>query len=160
MPNSTSTLTSVTFGNGVWTNRVPGQPLFLHNLNNHNVNPRTTFFLNPAAWANPAQGTYATSKPFYGDYRGPRQPSEQLGFGKVIPLREEGMRFELRVDFFNVFNRWVYPNLQNTGNPFQAAQYGSDGSIANGFGFLGNSISGAGGNFAPRSGEFVARFQF
>jgi hypothetical protein len=164
-PNSTSTLDSVTFANGasgnfsVFANRVPGQKLFLHNLNDHNVNPRTTFFLNPAAWTNPAPGTYATSKPFYGDYRGPRYPSEQLGFGKVIPLKE-GMRFEFRADFFNVFNRWAYPNLQNTGSPFQAAQYGGDGSIANGFGYLGDSISGAGGNFAPRSGEIVARFQF
>jgi hypothetical protein len=158
-PNSTSTLASVTFATGVWANRVPGQPLFLHGLNNHGVNPRTTFFLNPAAWANPAPGTYANSKPFYGDYRGPRYPSEQLGFGKVVPLKE-GLTFSLRCDFFNVFNRWAYPNLSNTSNPFQTAQYGSDGSISNGFGFFGNGISGAGGNFAPRSGEFVARIQF
>ena len=158
-PNSTSTLTSVTFGNGVWANRVPGQKLFLHSLNSHGGDPRTTFFLNPAAWANPAAGTYATSKPFYGDYRNARQPSEQLGFGKVFPLKER-LKFSLRADFFNVFNRWVYPNLQNTGNPFQAAQYGGDGSIVNGFGYLGDSISGAGGNYAPRSGEFVARIEF
>jgi Carboxypeptidase regulatory-like domain/TonB dependent receptor len=158
-PNSTSTLASVTFATGVWANRVPGQPLFLHGLNNHNVNPRTTFFLNPAAWANPAPGTYANSKPYYGDYRGPRYPSEQLGFGKIVPIKES-MTFSLRCDFFNVFNRWAYPNLSNTSNPFQTAQFGSDGSISNGFGFFGNGISGAGGNFAPRSGEFVARFQF
>lgn len=158
-PNSTSPLTSVTFGNGVWANRVPGQKLFLHNLNDHSVNPRTTFFLNPAAWTNPAPGTYATSKPFYGDYRGPRYPNEQLGLGKVVPIKE-GMSFSLRADFFNVFNRWAYPNLNNTSNPFQAPQYGGDGSISNGFGFFGDGISGAGGNYAPRSGEFVARFQF
>jgi hypothetical protein len=158
-PNSTSTLTSVTFGNGVWANRVPGQKLFLHSLNNHSGNPRTTFFLNPAAWANPAPGHYANSKPFYGDYRFPRQPSEQLGVGKVFPLKER-LRFSLRADFFNVFNRWVYPNLNNTSNPFQASQYGSNGSIVNGFGYLGDSISGAGGNYAPRSGEFVARIEF
>ena len=95
-PNSTSPLDSVTFANGansglisVRANRVPGQPLFLHSLNNHNVNPRTTFFLNPAAWANPAPGTYANSKPFYGDYRAPRYPNEQLGFGKVIAPDQE-----------------------------------------------------------------------
>jgi hypothetical protein len=158
-PNSTSTLTSVTFGNGVWANRVPGQKVFLHSLNDHSVNPRTTFFLNPAAWANPSQGQYATSKPYYGDYRGPRYPSEQLGFGKVIPFKE-GLTFSLRADFFNVFNRWAYPNLQNTGNPFQTPQYGGNGSIVNGFGFLGDSISGAGGNYPPRSGEIVARIQF
>ncbi|MFZ0302723.1 MAG: TonB-dependent receptor [Terracidiphilus sp.] len=159
-PNSTSTLTSVTFGNGVWANRVAGQPLFLHSLNKHDPSyALTKEFLNPAAWANPAPGTYSTSKPFYNDYRNARQPSEELGFGKVIPLKE-GMAFSLRADFFNVFNRWVYPNLNNTGNPFQAAQYNSNGTISNGFGYLGGSLSGAGGNYAPRSGEFVARFQF
>jgi hypothetical protein len=82
-----------------------------------------------------------------------------LGFGKVFPLKER-LKFSLRADFFNVFNRWVYPNLNNMQNFAQTAQYNSDGSIANGFGYLGNSISGAGGNFAPRSGEFVARIQF
>ena len=164
-PNSTSTLDSVTFanetatGNSVWSNRVPGQPLFLHSLNSHNVNPYTTFFLNPAAWSNPAPGTYATSKPYYSDFRGPRYPSEQLGVGKGFDLRE-GLKFSIRADFFNVFNRWAYPGLQNTGNPYQAAQYNANGTIANGFGYLGNSISGAGGNFAPRSGEFVARIEF
>jgi len=157
-PGSTSTLTSVTFGDAVWANRVPGQKLFLHSLNSHNVNPRTTFFLNPAAWANPPLGHYATSKPFYGDFRGPRYPNEQLGFGKVMPLTE-GLRFSLRADFFNVFNRWAYPNL-NMGSPFTTPQHGSDGSIVNGFGFFGDGISGAGGNYAPRSGEFVARIEF
>jgi hypothetical protein len=158
-PGSTSTLTSVTFANGVWANRVPGQKLFLHSLNDHSVNPRTTFFLNPAAWANPAPGTYATSKPYYGDFRGPRYPSEQLGFGKSFMIKED-MKFSLRADFFNVFNRWAYPNL-NMGSPFATPQYDKNsGSITNGFGYLGDSISNAGGNFAPRSGEIVARIQF
>ena len=70
------------------------------------------------------------------------------------------MKFSLRADFFNVFNRWAYPDLNNMGNPFATPQYNGNGSIANGFGYLGNSISGAGGNFAPRSGEIVARIQF
>jgi hypothetical protein len=157
-PGSTSTLTSVTFASGVWANRVPGQKLFLHSLNDHNVNPRTTFFLNPAAWANPAPGTYANSKPYYGDFRAPRYPNEQLGVGKNIPIKE-GLRFSLRADFFNVFNRWAYPGL-NMGIPFSTPAYGPDGSITNGFGYFGDGISGAGGNFAPRSGEFVARIEF
>jgi hypothetical protein len=157
-PSATSTLTSVTFASGVWANRVPGQKLFLHSLNDHNVNPRTTFFLNPAAWANPALGHYATSKPYYGDFRGPRYPSEQLGFGKNIAIKE-GLQFSVRADFFNVFNRWAYPNL-NMGSPFATPQFGSNGSIVNGFGYLGDSISGAGGNYAPRSTSIVARIQF
>ena len=82
-----------------------------------------------------------------------------MGFGKAFDITER-MKFSVRADFFNVFNRWAYPGLNNTGNFAQAPQYNSDGSIANGFGYLGNSISGAGGNFAPRTGEIVARIQF
>jgi hypothetical protein len=152
-PNSTSTLTSVTFANGVWANRVPGQPLFLHSLNSHGNWDENTQFLNPAAWTNPSAGTYATSKPFYGDYRGPRYPNEQLGFGKVITFKE-GVMFSLRADFFNVFNRWAFPNFPNTSNPF------ASGSGSQLFGVFGGSIRGAGGNYAPRSGEIVARIQF
>ncbi len=152
-PNATSTLTSVTFGSGVWANRVSGQPLFLHSLNNHRNWTDNTQFLNPAAWANPAPGTYANSKPYYGDFRAPRYPSEQLGFGKVIPIKEE-LRFSLRADFFNVFNRWAYPGFPNASNPF------ASGSGSQLFGVFGGNISGAGGNFAPRSGEIVARLQF
>jgi hypothetical protein len=164
-PNAASNLlASATFnssnnGNNVWSNRVPGQPLFLHNLNAHNVNPRTTFYLNPAAWVSPAPGTYATSKPYYGDYRGPRYPNEQLGLGKVFDITES-LKFSLRADFNNVFNRWAYPNLNNTSNPYQTSQIGSTGVIQNGFGYLGNSISNAGGNFSPRQGSIVARIQF
>jgi hypothetical protein len=81
-----------------------------------------------------------------------------LGFGKGYTIKE-GVKFSVRADFFNVFNRWAYPGL-NVGSPFTTPQHNSDGSIANGFGYLGNSISNAGGNFAPRSGEIVARIQF
>lgn len=165
-PYSTSTLDSVTFGNqtsssgnGVFANRVPGQKLFLHSLNDHSVNPRTTFFLNPAAWANPSPGTYATSKPYYSDFRGPRYPNEQLGFGKVFAIGEE-LKFSLRADFNNVFNRWAYPGLQGAQSPFATPSFGPDGSITNGFGYLGDTISGAGGNFSPRNGSIVARIQF
>jgi hypothetical protein len=93
-----------------------------------------------------------------------------LGFGKNFTVKE-GLRLSLRADFFNVFNRWAYPGQTpgstssnasglNSKNPFATPQYGADGSIVNGFGFFGDGISAAGGNFAPRSGEFVARIQF
>jgi Carboxypeptidase regulatory-like domain len=161
VPNSTSTLDSVTFansaGNGqinVFANRVPGQPLFLHSLNKHDASYALNNqpFLNAAAWTNPAFNTLSTSKPFFGNYRQPRQPNEELGFGKVIPFKEN-VSFSLRCDFFNVFNRWVYPNFNNSSNPF---------GVSNGeaFGVFGSTLANAGGNYAPRSGEIVARIQF
>ena len=159
VPNTwTTNLDSVTFANAthwklsVFANRVPGQPLFLQNLNNHKSNIETPF-LNAAAWSAPALGTYSTSKPFYNDYRQARQPSEELGIGKVFPIKE-GTSFSLRADFFNVFNRWVYPGFNNTSNP---AATGSGNQL---FGVMAGSITNAGGNYAPRSGEFIARFQF
>jgi len=153
-PNAASgLLTSATFASGVWSNRVPGQPLFLHNLNSHVGKPGNLQFLNPAAWASPAAGTYATSKPYYGDYRQARQPNEQMGFGKSFDITES-LKLSLRADFNNVFNRWVYPSFNNTGNPYAS---GSGNQL---FGVIGNSINNAGGQFAPRQGSIVARIQF
>ena len=149
-----SSLTNITFAQGRWPNRVPGQPLLLHSLNNHSLPATTTQFLNPAAWANPGTPTYGTSKPYYDDYRYARTPSEDLGFGKVIPIKE-GMKFELRGDLINVFNRWTYPNsFPNSGNPF---------GTGNGepFGVYGaGGMASEGGDYPPRFASMVARIDF
>lgn len=152
---------------GVWMNRVPGQKLFLHDLNKHDVDPYDTFFLNPAAWVNPAAGQYGSGKPYYSDFRGPRYPNEQMGMGKRFGIGER-MHFSVRADFFNVFNRWAYPGL-NVGSPFNTVQHSTvqlnpawapREVITSGFGYIGSGISGASGNMPPRSGEIVARFEF
>jgi hypothetical protein len=158
-PNAQNGLTSVTFASANFSNRVANTPLFLHSLNKHDFDPRTEFVLNPAAWSDPAVGQYGVSKPRFSDFRNARYPNEQLGLGKVIPLKE-GLSFEIRADFFNVFNRWTSPALNGTGNALQPVQYGSNGSITNGFGYFGDSINGAGSNYPPRSGQIVARIQF
>ncbi len=159
VPSAQNGLTAVTFAPNNFANRVSTQPLFLKSLNDHSFNPRTTLVLNPAAWSDPAPGTYGTSKPFYSNYRNARYPNEQMGIGKVFSL-EKGARFEVRADFFNVFNRRALPSLNNTGNALQATQYGSNGSITNGFGYIGDSISNAGSNYTPRSGQIVGRIEF
>jgi hypothetical protein len=46
------------YGYNTTENRVPGQPLFLTDLNCHCINPTGQFVLNPAAWANPALGQF------------------------------------------------------------------------------------------------------
>jgi hypothetical protein len=149
VPNSQNGLTSITFAPGNFANRVPGQPLYLNSVNKHNQNPGGTFYLNPAAWSDPASGTYGNAKPYYGNYRQPRYPNEQMGVGKAFPLGER-TTFSVRADFFNVFNRWALPNLSGTSNELQADQ----------FGYVGTNLSSAGSNYPPRSGEIVARIQF
>jgi hypothetical protein len=149
IPNAQNGLTSVTFGAANFSNRVYGQPLFLHSVNSHGGNPATTYYLNPLAWSDPASGSYGVSKPYFGDYRGPRYPNEQMGLGKVFAIGERA-NFSIRADFFNVFNRWALPGLSGTSNALQANQ----------FGFVGTNISSAGATYPPRSGEIVARFQF
>src|SRR6202034_2016008 len=118
IPNAQNGLTSVTFGAANFSNRVSGQPVFLHSVNSHGGNPATTYYLNPSAWSDPASGTYGASKPYYSDYRNARYPNEQMGLGKTFSIGE-GAFFSLRADFFNVFNRWALPSLSGTSNELQ-----------------------------------------
>jgi hypothetical protein len=67
-------------------------------------------YLNPAAFAEPPttpDGVVlrpGTSPRFFGNLRGPRNPTENLGVFKNFPIRE-GMFLQLRSDFLNAFNR-------------------------------------------------------
>jgi hypothetical protein len=55
VPNAQNNL-GAQLGRGTVANRVPGQPLFLKDLNCHCFDPNNEFVLNPAAWAEPAAG--------------------------------------------------------------------------------------------------------
>jgi hypothetical protein len=67
-------------------------------------------YLNPAAFAEPPTTPNGvvlrpgTSPRFFGNLRGPRNPTENLGLFKNFPIRE-GMFLQLRSDFLNAFNR-------------------------------------------------------
>ena len=63
---------------GTFANRVPGQPLFLKDLNSHSVDPNKEFVLNPKAWSDPAPGEWGYSAVYYSDYRAQRWPSGQI----------------------------------------------------------------------------------
>jgi hypothetical protein len=149
-------------------NRVPGQPLFLVDPNSH-FDPTKQLVLNPAAWVDAAPGTYGTSSPYYNDFRWQRQPAESLGIGRIFRVRE-GMTFQLRAEFQNVFNRLFYSipadgvgifGLPST-NPATAAAHGATlgsatGLLSGGYGFVAwNEGAGA----QPRSGQLIARFTF
>lgn len=154
VPNSHNNLASL-LGQGVSTrmNRVAGQPLFLQNPNCGCIDPRQNLVLNPAAWTDAAPGTFGSSPDFYNDYRWQHQVSENLNFGRRFPIKEKVV-FELRAEFFNIFNR---PNLPgpSSGNPAAAVTRNSAGELTGGFGFI--NPNGVGGQ---RNGQIVARIQF
>ncbi len=124
---STATLSSLVFQSTV-QNRVPGVPLFTHDLNCHCFDPKKTFALNPAAWTNPAAGTFGTAT-YYGDYRQQRRPLENMSFGRRFRMREK-MSLNVRIEFTNIFNRTFINNPTST-SP-QAPQVATNGKPASG----------------------------
>jgi hypothetical protein len=152
--NASPTLSSLVF-QGTVQNRVPGVPLFTHDLNCHCFDPSRVFVLNTAAWTNPAPGQFGTAT-YYNDYRDQRRPVENLAIGRLFPIRERAS-FNIRIEFTNVFNR-TQPNDPTATNPQQTQTVNpATGLTTAGFGFI-NTL---GTTFAaPRQGQIVARFQF
>jgi hypothetical protein len=143
---------------GTFANRVPGVPLFTVDPNCHCYDPNKTFLLNPAAWTNPAPGTFGTSAAFYGDYRTQRRPGENMNLGRTWRFKER-MSFNLRIEFYNVFNRAYWGNPSSTN--FQLTQTRQkNGNAASGFGFMNTLTPGFLGSQIPRNGTLVARFVF
>jgi hypothetical protein len=110
--NNLGTMLLRSAGN-TFVNRAPGQPLFTQDLNYHCFDPNKTFVLNPAAWSDPAGGQFGISAPFYNDYGYQRRPDEQLSLGRTFKIRE-GMSFQIRGEFFNIFNRTEVNNPTGT----------------------------------------------
>ena len=152
--------------------RVPGQPLFIKNLNCGCINPYQDLVLNPAAWVNPPTGTFGPAiGTMYGDFRSARRPTESMNFGRTFRFRER-MGLEIRAEFSNVFNRTQIGNPITTApgsNPTKNAL----GQYAAGFGVINLTVSGP--NQAPtytqnavvgqlytlpRNGTLIARFSF
>jgi hypothetical protein len=135
-------------------NRVAGEPLFLKDLNCHCIDPNKDFVLNPKAWSDVPQGQWGFSAPFYNDYRQARTPNEQFSFGRVFRVKEL-LRFQIRAEFFNVFNRIVMPT-PSSANPLQTPQRNPvTGVPTAGFGRIdASSVSG------QRNGQIVARLEW
>jgi hypothetical protein len=174
VPTSSNNLnTSYFLPTSSYLNRVPGEPLFLQDLNCHCFDPTKTLVLNPAAWASSAPGTYSSSAAYYSDYRYQRKPTENFNVGRTFRIRES-MSFSVRAEFTNIFNRTVLPN-PNPGSGLGAispltaptcyasgvsgptgACSATSGGYASGFGFEQTSNITAG----VRTGQIVARFRF
>ncbi|MGH9719306.1 MAG: carboxypeptidase regulatory-like domain-containing protein [Bryobacteraceae bacterium] len=153
VPSANNNLASLLF-RGTFANRVPGEPLFLKDLNCHCIDPNKDFVLNPKGWSDPLPGQWGFSPAYYGDYRFQRRYDEQLSIGKVLRLRER-MNFQIRGEFFNIFNR-TYLNNPDFGNALATQQVNAAGVPTAGFGRIN-----AGSVFQPpRSGQLVMRFEF
>jgi hypothetical protein len=162
--------------------RVPGQPLYLKDVNDiHNYNPYTDIILNPNAWApcptnSVCGGAYTsalgtqTSLRLYSDFRGPRQPRENGNIGRHFRFGKEG-KYDLyiRGEFVNVFNRTIMPN-PSTLNPQTAPSRTAGGGtiLTSGFGVI-NAYNAPGTYPAPtagavtllgRTGTLIAKFSF
>jgi hypothetical protein len=152
VPLAQNNLSSLLFQT-TYFNRVPSQPLFLKNPNCHCIDPTKDLVLNPAAWSNPDPGQWGTAAAYYNDFRYARRPNEQLSLGRTFRIRE-GMSFQVRAEFFNVFNRTYMNDLVAT-NPLQTPTR-SNGVLTGGFGYINPGSL----NSQPRNGQLVARFQF
>jgi hypothetical protein len=170
--------------------RVPGQPLYLKDLNCHCINPWTDQVLNPLAWTNPTatgapdytvgntggsvNGVFGPST-LYTDFRGPRHPIENLNFGRNFRIKER-MSLQIRAEFTNALNRTFLGNPSagqfGGASPRVAIGHNGAGQINSGFGTIQNATFATspttGGGFAtlagnpslPRQGTLIARFTF
>ena len=103
VPAATTNLSALVFQTAR-VDRVPGVPLFTHDLNCHCFDPSKTFVLNPAAWVNPPNGQFGTANAHYSDYREQRRPVENMSIGRNIRIKERA-NLLIRAEFTNVFNR-------------------------------------------------------
>jgi hypothetical protein len=154
-----TTSTSNQLFQGVVMNRVPGVPLYqVSDLNCHCYDPSTTPVLNPAAWANPAPGQFASGAMFYEDYRYQRHPAENINLGRTWRFKER-MSLNLRVEFSNFLNRAYYNNPTAT-NPTTPVTRNSLGNLTGGFGYISTVFAPTNQLAQPRNGTIVARFSF
>ena len=142
-----------------YATRVPGEPLFLVDPNS-SFDPFTTFMTNPKAWVAPPDGQYGSGSGHYNDYRYRRTPQENLSLGRVFQITE-GIKFQIRVELMNVFNRVRIPNPEETGfgtgtnNITNTQVKNASGNAVSGFGYI-SAINASG----QRSGQFVMRLTF
>jgi hypothetical protein len=152
--------------------RVPGQPLYLKDINSHGINPYYDQVLNPAAWQNvPVNGVGPSIGGLYTDFRGPRHPQENMNLARNIRITER-VQLQIRAEFVNIFNRTELPNPVTNVNTSVALSRNSLGYLTNGFGVMqayltpnsqaGSTTSAQNGGAAlgARSGTLVMRISF
>jgi hypothetical protein len=172
LPLTPPAATNTNYIGGSEMYRVPGQPLYLKDLNCGCINPYTDLVLNPAAWANPANGAFGPATgTLYGDFRQARRPQENVNLSRTFRFKER-VSLQIRAEFVNIFNRTQIGN-PGTSSPGSAPSRNIYGQYAAGFGVINETISGprvaptgtlnavVGQLYQqPRSGTLIARLTF
>jgi hypothetical protein len=151
--------------------RVPGQPLFLKDLNCHCIDPNKDLVLNPAAWQDAPAGEWGKSAIYFNDYRTQRIPQENMSLARLFRF-SESMTLMFRMEFSNIFNR-TFLNTPSSTNPGQTLtcvlNTGANASgaactnaanvlrLTQGFGWINPASVPVPG---PRTGTAVIRFTF
>jgi hypothetical protein len=119
-------------------------------LSGASSNPRSGAWLNPLAFAMPANGQFGNCH--VGAYHGPGFSNADLSFFKILPVTEK-MRFEFRVEMFNAFNHANFSNPNSFYAPFTVDPK-TGGFVPGGFGAIQSTIG------DPREIQFGLKFYF
>jgi len=162
-PATTSNNNANTLLRGTYSQRVPGQPLYLvDNINCGCYDYGHTQILNPAAWTDPPNGTFSPSAAFYNDFRYMRRPQELASIARVFRIKE-GITFMIRAEFNNIFNRTLVATPNTAGFQDPSTNRGQalvkdaqTGVYTSGYGTI-NTLGNIGGQ---RQGTLVGRLTF
>ena len=128
-------------------------------INCHCFDPTKTIVFNPAAWENIPDGQFGAQLDQLRFFRGIRRPTENLNVSRNFRIKE-GINFNVRVEFNNIFNRMFLPNPSTAGNfaspPTQFTSGSNSGLFSGGFGTM-NPTSGTSG---MRTGQIIGRITF
>jgi hypothetical protein len=154
--NITADTNNVVDGNNpIYADCIPGADPHAGATTNHNSYTTSGFYLNPAAFAAPAVGTFGTCAPY--QFYGPGIQDWDLSIFKEFKFNER-FKLQFRTEFFNAFN---HPNF---GNP--NGDIGSPGAPTNpGFGKVSNTLNpilgtDSGGPGDPREIQFALKLYF
>lgn len=140
--------------------RVPGQPLYLKNINCLSCfNPESDQVLNPLAWT--TYGTNQTGEAtsnLIPSFRGIRHPSENFNFGRNFRIKER-MNLQFRGEFVNIFNRTELPS-PSTAAPQNNIVRNAEGALTSGYGTISVYSNPNNAIITGRTGTIVMRFTF
>jgi hypothetical protein len=153
VPNNITNNNNNTLLRSTWSQRVPGQPLFLEDINCHCFDPSTTPVLNPDAWTDTPSGQFSPAPARYNDFREQRRPRELMSLARIFRIKERATVM-IRAEFNNAFNRTQIPDPSTARQ--QAFNRAPDGRYTSGFG----TINTTGNVTGERQGTLVLRFQF